>query len=76
LGNCDLLLVLGSRLDLRQTGVDTKSFQQGKLIFHVDIDDAELNNRFSECAILNADYLIFYFKHLKLVPPLKLRLIG
>lgn len=55
LGTCDLLLVLGSRLDLRQTGIDTFSFQQGKNIFHVDIDDAELNNRFSECVILKAD---------------------
>jgi acetolactate synthase-1/2/3 large subunit len=55
LGNCDLLLVLGSRLDLRQTGSDIESFQQGKMIFHVDIDPAELNNRLKECTILNVD---------------------
>lgn len=59
LGNCDLLLVLGSRLDLRQTGIDTNLFQKGKQIFHVDIDDAELNNRFSECVVLNANLIDF-----------------
>lgn len=49
LGTCDVLLVLGSRLDLRQTGSDAFSFQKGKAIYHVDIDQAELNNRLSGC---------------------------
>lgn len=60
LGTCDLLIVLGSRLDIRQTGVDTKSFQLGKKIFHVDIDEAELNNRLKDCKILNCDLLDFF----------------
>ena len=45
LGVSDLLLVLGSRLDLRQTGADIPTFTKGKKIFHVDIDKGELNNR-------------------------------
>jgi acetolactate synthase-1/2/3 large subunit len=60
LGTCDLLLVLGSRLDLRQTGADTLSFQKDKLIFHVDIEKAELNNRFMDCTILNSDLKYFF----------------
>jgi acetolactate synthase-1/2/3 large subunit len=55
MGTSDLLLVLGSRLDLRQTGSDTDSFMKDKQIFHVDIDKAELNNRFAGCKTLNAD---------------------
>ncbi|MGD0756519.1 MAG: thiamine pyrophosphate-binding protein [Bacteroidales bacterium] len=54
LGTCDLLLVLGSRLDLRQTGSDLHSFMKDKIIFHIDIDKAELNNRIKKCKILRA----------------------
>jgi acetolactate synthase-1/2/3 large subunit len=60
MGTCDLLLVLGSRLDLRQTGSDTDSFMKDKQIFHVDIDKAELNNRFSGCKTLNAELSEFF----------------
>ncbi len=59
LGTCDLLLVLGSRLDLRQTGSDIESFQKDKIIFHIDIDQAELNSRFNDCKILNANITEF-----------------
>lgn len=59
LGTCDLLLVLGSRLDLRQTGSDIQSFKSGKKIFHIDIDAAELNNRIQNCQVLHADVLPF-----------------
>ena len=64
LGSCDLLLVLGSRLDLRQTGSDITSFQKGKRIYHVDIEKAELNNRVTNCITLNSD-LIDFFTSLK-----------
>jgi len=59
LGSCDLLIVLGSRLDLRQTGTETASFQEGKTIFHVDIESAELNNRFIGCKTLNVNVTDF-----------------
>ncbi|MCX6238353.1 MAG: thiamine pyrophosphate-binding protein [Bacteroidia bacterium] len=62
LGSCDLLLVLGSRLDLRQTGSDTTSFQHGKLIYHVDIDQAELNNRIKSCITLNTNLSDFFLQ--------------
>lgn len=60
LGSCDLLLVLGSRLDLRQTGSDIASFQNGKQIYHVDIEKAELNNRITGCTILESDLSDFF----------------
>ncbi|HEX8104355.1 MAG TPA: thiamine pyrophosphate-binding protein [Solirubrobacteraceae bacterium] len=45
LGSCDSLLVLGSRLDIRQTGADVEAFKAGRTIHHVDVDPGELNNR-------------------------------
>ncbi|MDE3097631.1 MAG: thiamine pyrophosphate-binding protein, partial [Chloroflexota bacterium] len=42
LQNCDALLVLGSRLDVRQTGADVGAFLSGKKILRVDVDEAEL----------------------------------
>lgn len=47
-GECDLLIVLGSRLDIRQTGADTKFIEQRK-IYHVDCEPGEINNRVKNC---------------------------
>jgi acetolactate synthase-1/2/3 large subunit len=55
LGTCDFLLVLGSRLDIRQTGADVQSFQSKRRIFHVDCDAAEINNRVLGCRAVVAD---------------------
>ena len=62
LGGCDLLIVLGSRLDLRQTGADVESFKQNKDIFHVDIDEVELNNRIVGCTTLNVNLHDFFIQ--------------
>ena len=40
--DCDLLMVLGARLDIRQTGSNVE-FMKNKSIIHVDIDKHELN---------------------------------
>jgi acetolactate synthase-1/2/3 large subunit len=45
LSRCDALLVLGSRLDIRQTGADAEAFVAGRAIHHVDVDPGEVNNR-------------------------------
>jgi len=50
---CDLLLVLGSRLDVRQTGSDIAGFRGNRQLFHVDVDDAELNSRVEGCVALH-----------------------
>jgi len=47
-GECDLLIVLGSRLDIRQTGADTK-FIENRKIYHVDCEKGEINNRVLGC---------------------------
>ena len=52
LSECDLLLVLGSRLDVRQTGSDTAEFKGSKAIFHVDCEPGEMNNRVIGCTTL------------------------
>ena len=59
LGNCDCLIVLGSRLDIRQTGADIVSFKSGKKIIHVDIENGEMNNRVKDCITINSDVKTF-----------------
>lgn len=49
IGRADFLLVLGSRLDIRQTGSDTAAFKGERRIYHIDVDEAELNNRVQGC---------------------------
>jgi acetolactate synthase-1/2/3 large subunit len=49
LGASDFLLVLGSRLDVRQTGSETDAFKAGRTIFHVDCEPGEVNNRIEGC---------------------------
>jgi acetolactate synthase-1/2/3 large subunit len=56
----DLLVVLGSRLDIRQTGADTKSFATGRHIFHVDAEAAEINNRVTGCTGFVSDLRTFF----------------
>lgn len=43
LANCDFLLILGSRLDSRQTGTRPDTFARAAKKVHVDIDPVELN---------------------------------
>lgn len=53
--NCDLLLVLGARLDVRQTGSDTADFARHAKIIQVDIDPAQLDNRVKADLIICSD---------------------
>jgi acetolactate synthase-1/2/3 large subunit len=52
LSESDFLLVLGSRLDVRQTGADTVSFKGDRVIYHIDCEPGEMNNRVTECHTL------------------------
>lgn len=65
LGHSDLLIVLGSRLDIRQTGADVGSFCQNKTIFHVDCDEHEINNRVQNCIPMVMDAADFIAKMLE-----------
>jgi acetolactate synthase-1/2/3 large subunit len=59
LGESDFVLVLGSRLDVRQTGSETTAFRQGKQIFHVDCEPGEINNRVKDCIAIHAELADF-----------------
>ncbi len=48
--NCDLLIVFGSRMDVRQTGAKPESFAPHAEIIQFDIESGQLNNR------VTADY--------------------
>lgn len=43
--NCDLLIVVGARLDVRQTGSDIGDFARQAKVVQIDIDSAQLGNR-------------------------------
>ncbi len=43
--NCDLLIVVGARLDVRQTGSDVEDFARKAHVVQIDIDPAQLGNR-------------------------------
>ncbi|MGZ5009724.1 MAG: thiamine pyrophosphate-binding protein [Methylobacter sp.] len=43
--NCDLLVVAGARLDVRQTGAYVEDFARNARIVQIDIDPSQLNNR-------------------------------
>jgi acetolactate synthase-1/2/3 large subunit len=60
IGLSDFILVLGARLDIRQTGADTKFFKEGRTIYHVDCDPAEINNRVVDCRPIVADLEDFF----------------
>ena len=51
----DLLIAIGSRLDVRQTGNDISKFVAGKKIIRVDIDDHELSGRISSDLAIKSD---------------------
>lgn len=55
----DLLLVLGSRLDVQQTGNDKSLFARGAKIIHVDIDTYELNHNVCESVSVCCDVRAF-----------------
>jgi len=43
--HCDLLIVVGARLDVRQTGADVADFARNARVVQIDIDPAQLDNR-------------------------------
>jgi len=57
--NADMVLILGARLDTRQTGTKPETFARSANIIHVDIDQYELNNKRKVDIPINCD--INYF---------------
>ncbi|WP_290705489.1 thiamine pyrophosphate-binding protein [Amphritea sp.] len=63
--NADLIIVLGSRLDIRQTGADVNDFARlAKNIIQIDIDKAQLNNRVKGQVNINARCEQFFSIHM------------
>jgi acetolactate synthase-1/2/3 large subunit len=59
LANADLIVVLGSRLDTRQTGTDLKTFAREAKIIQVDIDANELGSKIKADVALHCDITYF-----------------
>jgi acetolactate synthase-1/2/3 large subunit len=59
MGMSDFVLVLGSRLDIRQTGSETEAWRSGRQIYHVDAEDGEINNRVLGCIGVTSDLRVF-----------------
>jgi acetolactate synthase-1/2/3 large subunit len=59
IGRADFLLVLGSRLDVRQTGSQTDAFRGERTIFHVDCEPGEINNRIRNCTAIVSGLMEF-----------------
>lgn len=59
LANADLILVLGSRLDTRQTGTDLKTFAREAKIIQVDIDKHELGSKVNADILIHSDVKTF-----------------
>ena len=55
IAKADLIIALGTRLDIRQTGPDLNEFICGKKIFRVDIDSYELKGRIKANVSVNAN---------------------
>lgn len=58
----DAILVLGSRLDMRQTGKRKDLFAQNAKIIHIDIDEVELNHFIQENISVHCDIKLFLEK--------------
>lgn len=74
IAECDLLLVLGSRLDVRQTGTLKTAFASNAKIFRVDLDNGELTySRIAHHKAVQADlghfFAVLQAKHSQLSPP-------
>ena len=60
ISHADLVIVLGSRLDLRQTGAMKTEFVKNAKIIHIDIDDAELGYNIKHTQVkINVDVNTF-----------------
>lgn len=62
LANSDLIIVLGSRLDTRQTGTSLDTFAREAKIVQVDIDKNELGSKLSIDLEINSDVKEFLIK--------------
>lgn len=65
LQNCDLLIVLGSRLTLPQTGYDFEEFARSSTIVMVDIDKSEFKDFVDLCINTDCYEFLKQIQHIK-----------
>tara|TARA_R110002033_G_scaffold96187_1_gene145100 strand:- start:16908 stop:18629 length:1722 start_codon:yes stop_codon:yes gene_type:complete len=71
--NADVIIVLGSRLDVRQTGADVNDFARlAKTVIQIDLDPAQLDNRFKADVNIHATCEQFYKVYLQSINKLSL----
>jgi len=58
--SCDLLVVIGSRMDVRQTGAKSESFAPNARVIQIDIDASQLDNRVKCCETIHTDCESFF----------------
>lgn len=58
--HCDLLIVIGARLDVRQTGANVEDFARNAKTVQIDIDPAQLNNRIHADLSIRSDAQTFF----------------
>ncbi|MEJ0000314.1 MAG: thiamine pyrophosphate-binding protein [Verrucomicrobiota bacterium] len=68
LDHSDAVLVLGSRLDIRQTGADVAAWRARRSIIHVDCEPGEINNRVTGVLPILADMHAFFAAALAALP--------
>lgn len=59
IAHSDLIIALGTRLDIRQTGSDPALFTKDKKIFRVDVDQSEIDGRVSADISVKTSMQIF-----------------
>jgi acetolactate synthase I/II/III large subunit len=59
IANADLVLIMGSRLDTRQTGTRPDTFARAAKKIHVDVDPLELNTKIHVDTAVQADLKVF-----------------
>lgn len=57
--NADVILVIGSRLDVRQTGKQKDLFAPNAIVIHVDVDECELGHYIDERIKIRSDIKVF-----------------
>lgn len=69
--NSDLIIAIGSRMDLRQTGSDVSSFAPNAKIIRLDVDKTEFGNKIKETDInIQCDlrsFLVYLLNNIKSV---------
>ena len=63
--HCDLLIVVGARLDVRQTGADVNDFARNAKLVQIDVDAAQLDNRIETALPILCDAEEF-FRHFRI----------